>query len=152
MVVDDLQDLCLIETGDRLRDLVVIDQNHALAARLQQVIARERADDMLVFIEDGVAAVAAFQDDLTDVIDKIRQVERLKLLGAADALDGDRVKDHARGLESVIGRGDDAGVGGRGPQILRQLCLTDDQAAHAKLDGAARHLRLLAADDDAVFR
>lgn len=70
MVVDDLQDLCLIESGDRLRDLVVIDQNHALAARLQQVIARERADDMLVFIEDGVAAVAAFQDDLTDVIDK----------------------------------------------------------------------------------
>lgn len=63
VVVDDLEDLGLLQTGHCLRHLVVVDQHDALAPRTQQVIARERADDLFVLVEHGVAAVAALEHD-----------------------------------------------------------------------------------------
>ena len=150
MVVDDLDDLRLIEARDGLRRLIVVDQHDALAARLDEVIPRERADNLVVFVQNRVAAVAAFEYDLAHVVDKIGQVERLEILRAAHARDLDGVIDHAGRLVGVEGRGDDAGVRLHLPQLLRQLGLTHDQAADLLLDGAARHLRLLADDDDGV--
>ena len=125
-MVDDFQDLRLLEAGHGLRDLVVIDQNDALAARLDEVIPGKRTHDLLVLVEDRIAAVTAFQDDLLHVVHEVGQMERLKLLRPADALDGNGMKDHPRSLKGVVGRGDDAGVRRRIAQILRQLRLTDD--------------------------
>ena len=78
VMVDDLQDLRLLEAGHGLRDLVVIDQNDALSARLDEVIPGKRAHDLLVLVEDRIAAVTAFQDDLLHVVHKVGQMKRLK--------------------------------------------------------------------------
>ena len=150
VVVDDLDDLRLFKTRDGLRRLVMIDQHNALTARFDQMIAGERADDLVVFIEDRVTAVAAFEHDLAHVVHEIGQVERLKILRAAHARDLNGIIDHAGGLVRVEGRGDDAGVRLHLPQLLRQLGLAHDQAADLLLDGAARHFRLFADDDDGV--
>ena len=109
-MVDDLEDLRLLEAGDGLRRLIVVDEDDTLAPRLDEMIPRERADDLVVFVEDRVAAVAAFEYDFTHVVEIIGQVEGLKILRPADAGDLDGVVDHPGGLVGVERRGDDAGV------------------------------------------
>ena len=73
-------DLRLLEAGDGLRRLIVVDEDDTLAPRLDEMIPRERADDLVVFVEDRVAAVAALEHDLTHVVEIIGQVEGLKIL------------------------------------------------------------------------
>ena len=149
-MVDDLEDLRLLEAGDGLRRLIVVDEDDTLAPRLDEMIPRERADDLVVFVEDRVAAVAAFEYDLAHVVEIIGQVEGLKILPPADAGNLDGVVDHPGGLVGVERRGDDAGVCLLLAQIFGQLRLADDQAADLLLERAAGHLRLFADDDDGV--
>ena len=78
-MVDDGENVRLLEAGHRLRRLVVVDEHDALAPRLDEVEPRERPDDLVVFVEDRVAPVAALQHDLLHVVDEITQVERLKI-------------------------------------------------------------------------
>ena len=52
------------------------------------MVTGERADDAVVFIQNGIAAVAAFQHTLADVVDKVVEMEALEVLRAADAADG----------------------------------------------------------------
>ena len=51
-------------------------------------LERTLADDAVVFIQNGIAAVAAFQHTLADVVDKVVEMEALEVLRAADAADG----------------------------------------------------------------
>ena len=51
----------------------------------------------------------------------------------------------------VKGRGDDTRLPVCGHQLRRHLRLADDDAADLLLQGPADHIRLIAADDDAVF-
>ena len=150
-MVDDLQNFRLFQTRHGLRRFVVVHQHHALAARLDEVIARERAYDLVVFVQDRVAAVAALEHDLLDVVHKIRQVERFQILRPADALDGDGVVDHPRRAHRVKRRCDDARLGRQLVKLLRQLRLTHDQAVDVFLQCAARQRRLLAADDNGLL-
>ena len=77
VMVYDLHDIRRIQPRHRLRDLIVVDQHDALAARLDEVVSGKRADDLVIFVEDRVAAVTALEDDLLDVVEEIRQVERI---------------------------------------------------------------------------
>ena len=87
-MIDDLQNFRLIEAGHGLGRLVVIDEHDTLALRADQMVTGERADDAVVFIQNGIAAVAAFQHTLADVVDKVVEMEALEVLRAADAADG----------------------------------------------------------------
>ena len=78
VVVDDLQNLRLIQAGNGLGPLVVVHQHHALAPGTQQVIPGQGAHDFFVLVQHRVAAVAAFQHHLADVVDIVRQVDGLE--------------------------------------------------------------------------
>ena len=78
--LNSLPDLGLLQSGHGLRQLVVVNEHDTLAPRTQQVIARERADDLFVLVEHGVAAVAALEHDLTHVVDVIVEVEADQIL------------------------------------------------------------------------
>ena len=149
-MIDDLQNFRLIEAGHGLGRLVVIDEHDTLSFWADQMVAGERADDAVVFIQNGIAAVAAFQHTLADVVDKVVEMEALEVLRAADAADGQRLIQQADGAVGIERRGDDDGVRRRIAELLVQLGLTDDDAAGVLLNGATHHVRLVAADDDAA--
>ena len=151
MVVDNFQNFRLLQSRDRLRHLVVVNQHHALALGLNQMEARERADNLFIFVQNRIAAMAAAGDSFFDIVDKVGQMKRLQIVGAADTLDGNCLINHTRSLERVIRRDNDACVGWRAAQILRELCLTDNQAADIHFNGAARHFGLLATDDNGLL-
>ena len=151
VVIDDFDDFGLVEAGDRLGGLVVVHQHHALAAGTQQVEPGEGADDLFVFVQDGIVPVAALGDHLLDIVEEVVQMEAFQALPAADMVHGDGVVDQPGGADGVVGRGDNAGPGGNAPQRLGELGLTDDQAADVLLHGAAGHFGLVAAEDDGVL-
>ena len=150
MVVDDLHDLRLLEPRDGLRRLIMIDQHDALAARLDEVIPGEGADNLVILIENRVAAMAAFEHDLAHIIHKIGQMECFQIVCPAYACDLNGVIDHARSLVGIERRSDDAGVCLHLPQLLRQFRLAHDQTADLLLDSAPRHFRLLTNNHDGV--
>ena len=78
-------------------------------------------------------------------------MEADQIRGVADAADGNRLIDQPHRAVGVEGRGDDAGVRGKIAQLLVQLRLTQDHAAHVQFQRAADHIRLVAADDDVVL-
>ena len=100
-MVDDCEDLRLVETGNGLRRLVVVNENNALALRAQQVIAAQTADDLIVFIENGIAFAAALQNLFAHVIYEIVQMEDLQRFRAANSADGDCVINQPRSTERI---------------------------------------------------
>ncbi len=80
----------------------MVHQHDALAPRIEQVEARKRADDVLVLVKHGIAAVAAFEQDLLHVVDIVRQMEADDVGGRlADAVYRDGLKDEAGDLARV---------------------------------------------------
>ena len=148
VVVDDLQDVYLLQTGDGLGDLVVIHQNHLLAAGTQQMITGERAHHLLVLVHDRVAAVAAFEHLLLHVVHIVAQMEIGDVLALADPGHRQGQVDHPGDAAGAERRGNDTGVPGLGPLRL-DVRPADDQAADAGLNGPVDQLRLIAADQDA---
>ena len=150
VVVDDLQNLRLIQARNGLGPLVVVHQHHALAPGAQQVIPGQSAHDFFVLVQHRVAAVAAFQHHLADVVDIVRQVEAHDLFIVAGPGDGTGLIDQPGHPAGLIGGGDDAGAPGVFQQVRVHLRLAQDQAADADVQGPADHIRLVAADDDVV--
>ena len=110
-MVDDLDDFGLLKPRHGLADLVVVDKHDALAVGPQQVIARERAHNDVVFVEYGIAAVARLERGLLDVVEVVAQMECYDvLLRMADVGHRDGEEHHARGDVRVVGRADDACV------------------------------------------
>ena len=70
-----LQDLRLLDARDGLGQLVVVHQYHLLAPGRQQVIAGQGAHHLLLRVQHGVAAVAALQHHLADIVDIIVHME-----------------------------------------------------------------------------
>ncbi len=85
VMVDDLKYLCLLKASYGLRFFIVIDQNDALSARAQQVVPRQRADDLFILVEHGIAAIAALEDLLAHIVYVIAQVEAYRVLRVAGA-------------------------------------------------------------------
>ena len=68
----------------------------------------------------------------------------------ADVADRHGMTNQPHYLVGVKGGRDHTGIRLLFQQLLVYLSLTDDDAADVHLDGPADHVRLLAADDDAV--
>ena len=150
VVVDNLQNVRLIQAGNGLGPLVVVHQHHALAPGTQQVIPGQGAYDFFILVQHRVAAVAALQHHLADVVDIIRQMEAHDLFIVAGPGDGAGLIDQAGYPAGLIGSGDDAGTPGVFQQVRVHLRLAQDQATDADIQGPADHIRLVAADDDVV--
>ena len=150
MVIHDLQDLRLLQTPDGLGLFVVVHEDDPLAAGTQQMEPGQGAHHTLLIVQDGVGAEAAFQHGVLHVVDEVVQVEIHQILALADALDGQGVADEAHGLVGVVGRGDDARLRVHLQKLPLHLCLADDDAVDVQLQRPADHIRLVAADDDAV--
>ena len=148
-MVDDGHDLSLSQAGNGLGGLVVVDQNDALAAGTQQVVAGDDADDLLVLVQDGEDVVALGQLVL-DVVQTLLQVQADDALGQAHLMDGDGLEQQHGGAACVVGGGDDAGLGLHLAQILGQLGLAQDQGLNVLLQGTAHHVGLVAAEDDGL--
>ena len=150
VVVDDAQDLRLIDAGDGLGQLVVVNQHHLLAPRLQQVIPGQGAHHLLLVIQDGVAAVAALQHHLADIVDVIVQMEGDQALGGAGTVDGRGLIDEPVDAAGVQGCGDDAGPA----RVLQpgriDIRLAQNEAGDLLIQRPTDHIRLAAAQDDAV--
>ena len=149
-MVDDLHDLHLIQTVDGLGGLVVVHQHHSLAPGTQQVEAGQGAHHMVLFVQNGVAAVTAFQKHFTHIIQIITEMEGDDVFLFAYSGDGDRLIDDSGHPAGVQRGGDDAG--GRlplGPAAF-DLCLADDEAVDSLIQRHLDDLRLVAADQDAV--
>ena len=71
VVVDYLKYLNLIQPVHGLRGLVVIHEHDALALRAQQVEARQRSHNVVVLVQNRIAAVAALQHQLAHVVEVI---------------------------------------------------------------------------------
>ena len=93
VVVDYLKYLNLIQPVHGLRGLVVIHEHDALALQAQQVEARQRSHNVVVLVQNRIAAVAALQHQLAHVIKVIGQVEADDVSGLADVLDRHRLED-----------------------------------------------------------
>ena len=115
------------------------------------MIARERADNLVVRVQNRVAAVAAAEHDLPHIVHKVCQMEGFKVRRAADAAGLCGMVEHARGLERVKRRCDDARCGRQREKLRRELSLADDQTANLHLNGPPGHIGLRAADDDGIL-
>ena len=151
VVVDDLQDLRLLQAGHGLGGFVVVHQHHPLPAGPQQMIPAEKAYDLLVPIQNGIAGFPVLQHGFLHIVHPVLQVEADQIVLPADPADGGGLEDHPGSPVGGVGGGDDAGGGGKGAQLLVQLRLAQDQGGDVHLQGPADHIRLMAAEDDGVL-
>ena len=151
-MVDDLHDLRLLQPGDGLRRLVVVDEHDALAVGPQQMIARERADHAVVLVEDRVAAVACAQRGVAHIVEIVVEVEGDEVVLLAQARDRDGLDDQARRPVCVERRTDHAGVAAGGGQLPVNRGLAYDDAGGARLHCGAHRIRLVAAENDGPGR
>ena len=84
VVVDDLQNLRLVQARYGLGLLVVVHQDHLLAAGPQQMVAGQGAHHPLLLIQNGIGPEAAFQHGVLHVVDIVVQVEAHQILVLAD--------------------------------------------------------------------
>ena len=112
----------------------MIHQHHPFAPGLQQVVAGQRANDLLVFVQHGVAAVAAFQHDLPHVVDVVVQMEGNQPLRGAGPCDGRGLIDQAVYAAGVQRRGDDAGLAGVFKPRGVDVGLAEDDASRNQMD------------------
>lgn len=151
VVVDDFQNVRLIETRHRLRDLVVVHQDHPFPPRTNQMVTGKGADHFFVFIENRVTPIAVFDDHLLYIVQKIGEMEGDEFFVAANVGDRNGLINETGRFISVEGCGNDAGRRGHIVELLVQGGLAEDDAAHAKLHGAPDHVALLAADNNGVL-
>ncbi|MPM58776.1 hypothetical protein SDC9_105609 [bioreactor metagenome] len=152
VVVDDFQNLRLFQSPDGLSRFIVVHQNHPLARRAQQVEAGQGPHHLFFLVQNGITAEAAFQNRLPHVVDIIVQMEAYKVFCFTDAVHRQGKADQPHRAVGVIGRGNQARLRLHGPQLLAYLRLAYDQTLNPQLHGIANHVRLVAADHDAVLR
>ena len=67
VVVEDLDDLGLLDSGHALRLLGVVDEDHAAAHRRDEIRAGQQPDRALAFVDDDRGAMVRVLDLLGDV-------------------------------------------------------------------------------------
>ena len=150
VVIDNLHNLHLFQTGNRLSRLVMVDQDDFFAPRTQQVKAGERTDYMLLFVKHGVAAETAFEKDLADVVKIIVQMETDNIFRVRNAFYRDGLINDTGNRAPVKRRGDNAWRFIRSPFRL-YFRLTQDNAGSAVGSCLFHRVRLIAADENPVF-
>ena len=149
-MVDNGENFRFLQTGDGLGSLVVVNQNHLLAPGAEQMIPGQNANDLLVAVQNGIAGMTVFQHHIPHGIHPVIQMEADHVLGIADPLHRDGLENQPRRPEGVVGGGDDAGFRGHGAQFLGNFRLTQHQTADVQLQRPADHVRLVAAQHDAL--
>ena len=114
------------------------------------MIPGQGAHDFFVFVQHGIAAVAALEHHLPDVVDVIIQVEAHDLSPLARAGDGDGLVDQAAGAAGGEGGGDDACVAVILLQSGVDIRPADDEAADVLVQGPLDHIRLAGHQNDIV--
>ena len=151
VVIDDLQDLRLLQTGHGLGSLVVVHQHHPLPTGPQQMIPGQNAYYLFLLVQNGVAMLPVLQNLLLHIIQPILQMEAGQILGAADPADGGGLENQSGCPIGIEGGGDDAGGGGIIHQLLADLRLAQHHAVHVHIQSPADHIGLVAAEDDGFF-
>ena len=130
----------------------MVDEHDALAPRIQQVEAGERTDDVLVLVEDGIAAVTALHEHFLHVVKIVAEMEADDVVcGFAYTVYRDGLKYKARSLTRIERGGDDAGGGCALGKLGTYIRLTDDEAVDAVRKRGGDDLRLIAADKYCVL-
>ena len=150
VVVDDLQDLCLIQPGYGLGNLVVIHQHHLLATGAQQMVAGQGAHYFFVLVQHRIAAVAALEHHLSHIVDVIVQVEAHDLPPLAGAGDGNGLIDQAAHPSGRERRGNDAGPARVALQFRVDIRPAYDKTAHILIQRPLDHVRLAGTQDDVI--
>ena len=150
VVVDDLQDLCLLQTGNGLGGFVVVHQYDPLSSGTQQMVTGQNAHYFFLVVQNGIAMLSELQNLLLDLVQTVFQMEAHQILGAADTAGGRGLEQQTGSTVGIVGGGDDAGGGGKLAQLLVQLCLTQHQTVYVHLQSSADHIRLVAAQNDGI--
>ena len=114
------------------------------------MVTGQRTHDLLLIVQNGVAAVAAFQHDLPHVVDVVVQVEGDEPLRGAGPPDGGGLIDEPVDAAGVQRRGDNAGAAGIFQPLRLHVGLAQDEAGHLLIQRPADHVRLAAAQHNAV--
>ena len=95
--------------------------------------------------------LSELQHLLLDLVHPILQMEANQVLGAADTAGGRGLEQQTGCPISIIGGGDDAGSGGKLPQLLAELGLAQNQTVYIQFQRSADHIRLMAAQNNGIF-
>ena len=152
MVVNDLQNLRLFQTGNRLGRFIVIHQNHPFPPGTQQMLPGENTHHPVGAIQNRVAVLLLFQNLLPDIVQTVLQMKGRQALGPADP-------PHRRGLEnqpqrpvSVIRSHNHAGAAVLVQRHQRPgLRLADNQTIDLLFQRPGNHIRLIAAEDNGIL-
>ena len=152
VVVDDLGDLDFGGAIDGLRELVVVDEHELGAGRVDDVGLGEDAEQVAILVDD-VTDEGRVLDDAAAGHGEL--LLRLEGEGVAlhESADEGRSADGPSGRGAVgvgIGDGDLGGLGAFEDVGLHAVAASDDDDAHAHLDGAQVHVGTVADDDDAL--
>ena len=128
----------------------MVNQNHLLAPGAEQMIPGQNAYDLFVGIQDGVAGVTVFQHHIPHGVHPVVQMEADHALGVADPPHGDGLENQPRRPERIVGGGNNAGLCGQGAQLLGNFRLTQHQTADVQLQRPTDHVRLVAAEHNAL--
>ena len=128
----------------------MVNQNHLLAPGAEQMIPGQNANDLFIAVENRVAGVAIPEHHIPHGVHPVVQMEADHALGVADPPHGDGLENQPRRPERIVGGGDNAGLGGQGAQLLRNLRLAQHQTADVQLQRPTDHVRLVAAQYDAL--
>ena len=150
VMVNDGQDLRLLNAGHCLGQLVVVHQHHLLTAGTEQMVTGQGAHHFFLLVQHGIAAIAAFQHHLPHVVYVVIQMEADQISGGTGPGDGDGLIDQPVNAAGVKGRGDNAGLAGVLHPFRIHVGLAQDQAGYLHVQRPADHIRLAAAQHDAV--
>ena len=151
-MIDDLQQIGLFHAFDRLGVLIVIDQDHLFVAIVEDMITGKVSAQIVVVVDDGVAAVTALQHLLSDIFDEFVHIE------ADQRFQHDQ--PHRRREIQITGSVHRAVSGDDDRAVMRfgqlddfrrdLLCPNDDQDAGPFADGGLLRLGVIAQHDQPV--
>ncbi len=148
VMVQHRQQFGLLQPVHRLAAVVVIDQDHPLAAAAQQIGAREDAPDVPVVVDDRQGARAGAEQRPGHVGGEVVGVDRRPRL-AHDLRDRQAQVQQAGGGVGVVGRADHRGIARgrqRADRVGHRPPADHDQAGRARPQ--RRLLRVLPVADD----
>ena len=151
VVVDDLQNLGLIEALHRLCGLVVVHQNDAALAQVDDVAAADHTAILAVCIQNGEIPVAHLCHHAGDVCHRGDEGELHDIVPGHVIGDGRALADELCRRVGIAGGAHDgyAGLGGNVLDGAAHLCaVADDDERSFLLDGAELAFVAVGQDDD----
>ena len=143
-MVDDLKHLRLGQAINRLRHLVVVDDDDLLPVHVQQISSADDAAVLALFVENREIPVAEARHDSSCFLNRCIEMKRDKILRYTEVADRGRHCNKPRCRIGIVMRRDDrasAVLGTFEENVRNRGVHADDNALRAVVDGA--HLRLI---------